>query len=144
MAPRQVAEVRTSREQGGTKHKKPFGSLGKKAAGAVTENTYMLPTTIDLLRAGLKADPTITPAQRAKLLLLLRNGDKAQPERASVPPAVPRVLSRRAVSERLGRSMRYVDRLCQCGILQKVTMPGRVRAIGFREEDVTRVISGTS
>ena len=39
----------------------------------------MLQTTIDLLRAGLRTDPTVTPGERTHLLALLRQGLEQEP-----------------------------------------------------------------
>ena len=99
----------------------------------------MLATTLEILRSGLKSDPSLTPADRTRLLALLRNG----PPKAETPPfSTPKVLSRHATSATLNRSLRFVDRLAQEGILKKVRLPGRQRAIGFLEADVRAIIGG--
>jgi hypothetical protein len=100
----------------------------------------MLETTLDVIRAGLKSDPTVSPADRAKLLVLLRNGSEGERPKPE-PENGLRILRRQATADRLGLSTRSVDRLAQQGVLRKVTLPGRRRAGGFREEDVNRLVA---
>jgi hypothetical protein len=103
----------------------------------------MLPTTIEIIRSGLKGDPTLSPADRARLLALLRNGTGAP--KANAPPACePRLVRRAEAARRLGCSLRLVDRLAQDGILPKRRLPNRQRAAGFLESDLnTLIASGT-
>jgi hypothetical protein len=100
----------------------------------------MLPTTIDAVRALLKTDPTLTPADRARLLLIIKGYGKAD----STPNVrtEPRLLRRGEVARRLGCSLRAVDSWTREGILEKVILPGRVRAAGFRETDISALIEG--
>jgi predicted DNA-binding transcriptional regulator AlpA len=100
----------------------------------------MLPTTIDAVRALLKADPTLTPAARTRVLAVLRAYGKTEP--TSDVRTEPRLLRRAEVARRLGCSLRAVDSWTRDGILEKVTLPGRVRAAGFRESDLSALIEG--
>ncbi|MEO5802570.1 MAG: hypothetical protein ABIR24_03505 [Verrucomicrobiota bacterium] len=89
--------------------------------------------------AGLKSDPSITPATRAKLMAMIRNnGEQVEPR---VSPAYvnpgPRLLRRGEVARRLSCSLRTVDKLP----LKKVKLPGRTRAAGFLESDVNALIT---
>lgn len=97
-------------------------------------------TTIELLRAALKSDPTVSPAGRARLLAQLRqypDGLRANPP----PENLAAIWTRKRVAEAMGsRSLRFVDRLAQDGILEKVKLPGRQRGAGFRAADVQRLI----
>ena len=52
-----------------------------------------------------------------------------------------RILTRAEVAKRFDRSLRFVDKLAAEGVLQRVTLPGRVRACGYREADVERLLS---
>lgn len=102
----------------------------------------MFKTTIEAVNAVLKADPGITPADRARLLALLRNHGKD-----AAPPRVPTVtenciLPRAAVAMRFGRSKRFIDKLASAGILRRVKMPGRQRACGFLAIEVERLMTG--
>lgn len=99
----------------------------------------MLPTTLDVIRAGLKSDPTITPANRNHLLTLLRTGLDS-PKADSVMSSEPRLIRRAKAAHILDRSLRFVDRLAKDGILVKRRMPGRKRAAGFLEADVLALI----
>jgi len=100
----------------------------------------MLPTTIDAVRALLKADPTLTPADRARLIVILKGYGKVQT--APTVRTEPRLLRRSEVARRLGCSLRAVDSWTREGILEKVILPGRVRAAGFRESDIAVLIEG--
>ncbi len=102
----------------------------------------MIASTFDVVRAALRADQTITPPERTRLLALLKNGN---------PPAPParvdtgrRIGTRKEIAKILSRSTRYVDRLAQTGALHRVVMPGRKRACGFVMADVYRLIEGES
>lgn len=39
-------------------------------------------------------------------------------------------------------SVRLVDKLAQEGVIEKIRLPGRVRAAGFREADILALIEG--
>jgi hypothetical protein len=99
----------------------------------------MLPTTFDVLKAALRADLTIPVSERNQLLALLRRGPSA-PKSESDTPRVPRILRRKTVAERLGRSLRSVDMLAAEGTLRKIKLPGRQRCAGFLEDDVNRLL----
>ncbi len=53
-----------------------------------------------------------------------------------------RLIRRAEAAQRLGRTLRFVDRLAADGIIERVRIPGRKRACGFRESDVSRLIEG--
>jgi hypothetical protein len=99
----------------------------------------MLNTTIEILRSGLKADPTLTPQDRTRLLAALREpaAQKSEP----VTSAEPRLVRRAEVARRMSRSLRFVDKLAASGILAKRKLPGRVRASGFLASDVDKLIT---
>jgi hypothetical protein len=42
----------------------------------------------------------------------------------------------------LSRSLRFVDTLAKRGVLNKVKLPGRQRALGFRQDEVLALIRG--
>jgi hypothetical protein len=98
----------------------------------------MLNTTIEILRSGLKADPTLTPQDRTRLLAALREpaAQKSEP----VSSAEPRWVRRKEVANRMSRSLRFVDKLAASGFLKKRKLPGRVRASGFLASDVDGLI----
>ena len=100
----------------------------------------MLATTIEIIRSGLKADPSLTPAVRARLLALLRNGPEA-PKPETTTERAARIIRRAEVARRLSCSLRTVDGLAASGVLKKRTFPGRVRASGFLESDIAALIS---
>jgi hypothetical protein len=101
----------------------------------------MLPTTMDIIRSGLKADPTLTPADRAKLLTLLRAGPNP-PGTQTADARQPQLIRRDEAARRLACSPRTVDKLGANGVLRRVILPGRQRAAGFLEGDITSLITG--
>ena len=100
----------------------------------------MLQTTIEAIRSIVRADPSVTPQERARILDSIRNHGKA--ETSKTTPNAPRILRRDTVAERLGCTVRQVDNLAREGTLRRVVMPGRTRAAGFRESDVMALIAG--
>ena len=97
----------------------------------------MLDTTRDAVNAVLRADPLVPPADRTRLVALLRNHGKTTPEPTTTKP---RIIRRREAAHRLGCSLRAVDNWTKAGILRKVTLPGRTRACGFLESEITELI----
>lgn len=101
----------------------------------------MLPTTLEVIKAGLKADPTVSPADRSSLLAMLKQRP-ATPKPAPESPFIPRIVRRKEAASRLGLSLRSIDKLARDGILQKRVLPGRVRGAGFVESDLLALIAG--
>lgn len=97
-------------------------------------------TTLDVIRAGLKSDPTISPADRARLLALIRKGADGPKEETDRDRAI-RIIRRAEAARMLSCSTRLIDRLSQAGILRKRYLPNRRRAAGFLESDITAMIS---
>lgn len=97
----------------------------------------MLQSTFDIVRAGLKSDPTISPTDRSSLLVLLRNGTGP-----TKPTDVVRIIRRREAAQRLSCSLRTIDKLAATGVLRKRKLPGRVRASGFLESDLVALLVG--
>ena len=98
----------------------------------------MLPTTHDVIRAALRADPTCSPADRGRLLAALRNAGNTSP--APAAPTGPRLIRRKTAAAMLACSLRSLDALAADGKLSRVRLPGRRRAAGFREADVRALI----
>lgn len=101
----------------------------------------MLNTTAEAVRSILRADPSLTPADRSWILASIRNHGK-EPEREKAAPAEPRILRRREVADRLAISLRAVDTWAKDGIIHKLKLPGRIRACGFRSQEIDALVSG--
>jgi hypothetical protein len=101
----------------------------------------MLATTLDAVKALLKADPVLTPADRARIVTSVRNHGKDSETIRPVAVQEKRILPRAEVARRFNRSLRFVDHLAKAGILRRVTMPGRKRACGFLAEEVDQLLS---
>lgn len=96
----------------------------------------MLDATIQVIRASLKADTSLTTIDRNRILTGLRG---------SKPPEYhpePKIAKRAEAAARLGLGLRAFDGLCKSGALQKIKLPGRVRACGVRESDLVALIEG--
>jgi len=100
----------------------------------------MLNTTLEIVRSGLKADPTLTPQDRTRLLAALREPAVQKP--APITSTEPRLIRRAEVARKLSRSLRFVDKLAASGVLAKRKLPGRMRASGFLASDVDALIQG--
>ena len=98
----------------------------------------MLPTTNQAIRSILKTDPTLSPEARSRIVQSIRGSEGAPP----APPKGETILRRGEVATRMNRTTRFVDQLASQGILNKVFLPGRTRAVGFREADVESLITG--
>jgi predicted DNA-binding transcriptional regulator AlpA len=98
----------------------------------------MLNTTLEILRSGLKSDPTLTPQERARLLAAMR--ELAAQKSAPATSTEPRLIRRAEVARRLSCGLRTVDKLAASGVLAKRKSPGRVRASGFLASDVDGMI----
>jgi len=101
----------------------------------------MLPTTLEIIRSGLKADPSVTLAERVRFLALLRSGP-IPPKNEQLKSDEPRLIRRAETAHQLSCSLRTVDKLAAAGVLRKRILPGRVRASGFLASDVTALILG--
>ncbi len=102
----------------------------------------MLPTTLEAMKALLRADPALTPLDRQRIVATIRNHGK-QPETSRTTVAIEkRILNRRDVARRFNRSLRFVDKLAVQGVLRRVKLPGRRRACGFLAEEVERLMGG--
>ncbi len=101
----------------------------------------MCNATIQAIIAVLRCDPTVSPAERTRIVHRLRWGEKEK--KVSVRKE-PRLLRRETVADRLACSLRVVDQLAVDGALHRVVLPGRKRAAGFRESEVDALVVGRS
>lgn len=96
--------------------------------------------TVRILDAALKADATVTPAIRAKILKLAKSGDTTEPVRNGNGHS-PRIYNREEAAKLLGdRTPQYVDQLCQRGLLKKFIPAGNKRAIGITSASLAAFI----
>lgn len=103
----------------------------------------MLTTTQDAVTAILKADPSLTPIDRSRIVSLMRNhGKSEQAAPALAAPVITRFMRRAEVAGRMSVSKRTVDKYAATGLLHKHTLPGRKRASGFLAADVDALLTG--
>jgi hypothetical protein len=102
----------------------------------------MLSTTVDAVKALLKADPSVTPDDRIRIVSVIRNNGAAAAAARPKATVERRVLTRAEVARRFNRSTRFVDGLGNSGALRRVRLPGRTRACGYLVEEVERLMLG--
>ena len=94
--------------------------------------------TVKILEATLRADATIAPADRNRILKIAR-GETAAP--APIGRNEPRIYSRAEAGKLLGgRTTRFVDSLAKRGLLQKFIAPGNRRAIGITARSLNQFL----
>ncbi len=96
----------------------------------------MLSTTRTALKAILDADQTLDEAAKGAILQAATS-----PGTATAAP-MPRIYSRGDVAKLIGLTTARVDQLARRGLLKRVTPPGQVRAIGFTELSVRKLVEG--
>ena len=101
----------------------------------------MLPTTVDAIKAILRADPTVTPADRIVIIAAVRNHGRQTPQAHIAVQQETCLLRRAEVARRMSCSLRTVDNLARKGVIQKVILPGRKRTLGFRLADIERLLN---
>jgi hypothetical protein len=114
--------------------------IGQQEARTAPKRKHMLTTTIEIIRSGLKGDPSLSARERALIMAMLRGGIKSPTAEPTTCNEV-RLVGRKEAARRLGRSLRFVDRLAQDGILPKRRLPHRQRAAGFLESDLVALIA---
>jgi hypothetical protein len=102
----------------------------------------MLQTTLTAAAAMLRADPTLTTADRGRLLKLLRR-DGREPEPPAAAPE-ERIVRRAEAGRLLSVTLRAIDAWAAAGILPRVRLPGRRRGLGFRLRDIIGIMEGRS
>lgn len=90
--------------------------------------------TRQIILTVVNSDNTVTPEERGRVLEALSDKQRAAGQ--------PRLIRRKEVAERLGLSIRAVDRLAKEGTLSKRVLPGRVRSTGFQAAEVDALIRG--
>ena len=95
----------------------------------------MTDATKSIVRAALAGDPSLTADARTKLLAILD-----RPTNADDCP--DRLLTFTEASKMLGLTTRSVRALADSGALDRVRLPGRVRARHVRLRDVRRLMEG--
>jgi hypothetical protein len=99
----------------------------------------MLDTTFQIIKSAMRADNTLSPTERSSIMTTIR---KPQSQASTaVEPKAAKIVRRREAAALIGRSLRFIDSLESTGVLQKVRIPGRQRALGFREADIVALIN---
>jgi hypothetical protein len=100
----------------------------------------MLPTTVDAIRAILRADPTVTVDERSWILACVRSHGRQYRNQQAKPP-VKCMISTEEAAKRFGKSKRFVQLLADQGILHRVILPKHTRACGYYSEEVDRLLT---
>ncbi|MBM4148955.1 MAG: hypothetical protein FJ224_07915 [Lentisphaerae bacterium] len=100
----------------------------------------MLSTTVDAIRAMLKADPTVAVDERVWIVACIRNhGRRCRNQQAE--PAEKCVISTKEVARRFSKSTRFIQRLANQGVLHRVVLPKHTRGCGFFSVEVDRLLT---
>jgi hypothetical protein len=104
-----------------------------------------LATTLEAIKAILRSDPSVSEAERKRLLNILRKGLDAEVKpKPTEQPAAPVVVSYANAAARSNRSVRSIHQLCKQGLLSKCKLPGRTRAAGVLESELNALIAGSA
>lgn len=109
-----------------------------RSPNTAEEEDTMYDTTRDAVRAVLKADPSLDPETRNRMLEALSGVSSGKTKENGET----RIIRRNEAARLLARSPRAVDYLAAAGHLQKVTFPGHSRSAGFRMSSVQALING--
>lgn len=102
----------------------------------------MKDSTLKICDAAIKADETVTPAERNRILKLARGESIPAPVQNGNDHS-PRIYSRAEAAKLVGdKTTRFVDLLCRRGLLKKFTPKGNQRAIGICGESLRAFIEG--
>ncbi len=93
-------------------------------------------STIFAIKAILQADPSVSPADRTRIVNFLRKGGKEPQGKEQSAKPEQRIFRRAEAAHVLGGSVRLVDRLAAAGTLRRIKLPGRQRGQGFSAQDV--------
>lgn len=90
-----------------------------------------------VIEAGLQADPAIDDVERRRLIGLLERPRNAETTDGGGPPEI---LTRLQVAQIFKVTAAAVDKWARQGLLQRVYLPGRKRALGYRRTDAEALI----
>lgn len=94
----------------------------------------MRETTIEILKAVLKGDPTVSAEERNSFIQIFKGAPLGKKND-------DKLLKRAQVAEMLSSSTRMVDKLAAQGLLHKVTFRGRQRSAGYRRSEVEALLA---
>lgn len=97
--------------------------------------------TVEIVRAALKADSTVTAEQRQQLIALLRDGKQTQKEAKTGIPTKPLTVRRNEAARLLGIAPRTVDLWCAEGRLKKIVMKGRKRSCAITRASIDALVA---
>jgi hypothetical protein len=100
----------------------------------------MFPTTVDAIRAILRADPTVMADERAWILACVRSHGR-QYRNQQTKNTDKRMISADEAARRFGRSKAFVHHLAKKGIIHKVILPKCTRACGFYSDEIDRLLT---
>ncbi len=95
-------------------------------------------TTTEIIRASLRADPSITSTERNRLLATIRSGGIVNGPR--VVASEPKIVRFKHAAACLSCTTRQIAKLCSEGSLVRATLPGRKRAFGVTNESLAALV----
>lgn len=88
----------------------------------------------------IRADDSVEARERMRLIALLNDGPRTEPQARPGPC----IYQRREASRLTGRSLRWIDSVCRRGLVRRVKLVGSKRAIGLRADDLDRLIEAST
>jgi hypothetical protein len=73
--------------------------------------------------------------------MLRHHGKPMQPPPTVRQEVEPKVIQRKQAAERLNSSLRLIDLLAKQGVLKKCVLPGRRRAVGLLESNLSALMA---
>jgi predicted DNA-binding transcriptional regulator AlpA len=94
-------------------------------------------TTLELIRSVLKADETVMPDERARIIRQL-----SAPEAVVVPREPSCVIRPGEAARRLGVTRQTIYRYCKLGMFERSMLPGKKKSNGITLESLEAAIRG--
>ena len=92
--------------------------------------------------AMIRADASLESRERTRLIAALKTG--GTPPSDTTKPNGPRIYQRREAARLAGRSLRWVDSIARRGLVRRVKLPGNIRAVGIRADDLEKLIESAT
>ena len=94
------------------------------------------------IMAMIRADQDADSRTKAHLLAIIKSGGVPPPD--ANKPNRPLVFQRTEAARLASRSRRWIDEQARRGLLRRVKLPGKHRAIGIRSDDLFRLIESST
>lgn len=101
----------------------------------------MKDTTRKIIKTAIQGDGTLSPREQEAIIEAIK-AVRASGESPESKP-IPRIITRGEAAKILGKSRARVSQLAKAGHLKKVFAVGAKKALGYTEESIRKLSSGT-